>query len=275
MEPFKLTHNQYFSINDWETRFPGLIAGFTTKNGGKSTNAFSSLNVGFHVHDSTEKVYENRQILANLLDMPLTNWVGAEQTHYIHIQPITKAEKGKGASRYDQSFKQTDGFFTFDKNILLTLCFADCVPLYFIHPKSKAIAIAHAGWKGTIQGIGREMVQQFNKNGIHATELLVVIGPSICEKCYVVDDNVIDLVRNNLADVEKKPYTFIKEHEYLLDLKELNRQILLHSGVLKENIVKTQFCTSCHQEYFYSHRRDRGNTGRMMSFIGWKEEESV
>lgn len=270
MEPFFLKNEQYFLIDEWTT--DSLIAGFTTKNGGVSTNNFSSLNVGLHVHDHDEAVLENRRIVGNLLDFPLENWVGAEQTHDTNIVKIEQRDKGRGGVNYEDSFKETDGFFTKESGLFLSLCYADCVPLYFYSSKAHAIGIAHAGWRGTVQGIGREMVRIFEEEHVNLRDIKVVIGPSICENCYIVDERVIRLVQNILEHVEEKPYNLISGNQYHLNLQALNRQLLVKSGILEENIRISKFCTSCHEQYFFSHRRDRGRTGRMMSFIGWKED---
>lgn len=272
MEPFCLKDEQFFLIKDWMNDDQKLVAGFTTKNGGKSKNDFSTLNFGFHVHDQIEAVCQNRELLSTLIDFPIQSWVSAEQTHGIHIAKLEKKDRGKGSLSYEEAFSQTDGFFTTEKGILLTLCFADCVPLFFYSEKDHAIGIAHAGWKGSVHGIAEEMIRIFEEEQIAPEDISVVIGPSICENCYIVDEPVIQFVKNRLEDVEEKPYNLINEKEYKLNLKELNRQILLKAGIPDKNIQITEFCTSCHHDQFFSHRRDKGRTGRMMSFIGWKED---
>lgn len=272
MEPFSLKTEEYFVIKEWADRFPNITAGFTTKNGGCSRNEYKTLNVGLHVNDSNEAVSRNRQHVADLLGFSHEKWVGAEQTHEINIKKVTRIDKGKGALVYEDSFSGTDGFFTYSKGVMLTLCYADCVPLYFLHEKTGAIGMAHAGWKGTVGGIGRKMAELFAKEGIDLSEVQTVIGPSICGNCYIVDDHVISKVQKILEDVDIKPYNQISDNQFQLDLKELNRTILTNAGIPHENIMITDYCTSCHENYFFSHRRDRGKTGRMMSFIGWKEE---
>ncbi|WP_419392496.1 peptidoglycan editing factor PgeF [Cytobacillus praedii] len=272
MEPFILKDTRHFLIKEWMDKFPKLVAGFTSKNGGFSESYFSTLNLGLHVNDSIASVRENRQCMAETLQFPVENWIGAEQTHKINIEVVAENAAGKGSLSYDESFKDTDGFFTFDKNILLTLCFADCVPLFFFHEATGAMGVAHAGWKGTVNGIAAEMLTLYKKNGIGEKDVHVVIGPSICRNCYVVDEPVITLVKNRLGDQLDVPFNQIQENQYELDLKEVNKAILLQAGVLEENIQVSNFCTSCHEEHFFSHRRDKGKTGRMMSFIGWKED---
>jgi polyphenol oxidase len=272
MEPFDLQEEEYFVVADWMQKYPNLAVGFTSKNGGMSKGDFSSLNVGFHVKDNKQSVLGNRHHLAKKLSFSLDHWVGAQQTHETNIVKVTKRDEGKGANDYENAFKQTDGFFTFERGMLLTLCYADCVPLYFFHPSSKAIGIAHAGWKGTVDGIAEKMVECFQSEGLKASEILVAIGPSICENCYIVDDPVIKLVQNKLEHVNEKPYNLISDHQYTLDLKECNKEILIKSGVQSDHILTTNLCTSCQNEHFFSHRRDQAKTGRMMSFIGWKED---
>lgn len=271
MEPFVLSNQSFLTIENWMNTYPGLVAGMTTKHGGVSKGCFESLNLGFHVRDDLQDVCSNRQILASLLDFPITYWTGAEQIHDVQIRKLTKQDRGKGANSYESAFSGTDGFYTNEEGILLTLCFADCTPLFFLAPNAKMIGAAHAGWKGTVGQIAGRMVDEWKAEGIKPEEILVTIGPCICEKCYIVDDRVINLVENILEDVDRKPYNQIIEGQYALDLKELNKIILLRSGVPEQNIYITQYCTSCDHELFFSHRRDRGSTGRLISFIGWKE----
>jgi polyphenol oxidase len=273
MEPFVLNNHLSFSIERWERSFPRLVAGISTKNGGDSKGHFETLNLGFHVGDIKDTVSTNRKQLSKHLQFPLDHWVGAEQIHDNIIRKVTKSDRGKGADSYSDAFKGTDGFYTKEEGILLTLAFADCVPLFFISPQHKMIGAAHAGWKGTVNEIGRYMVEAWNREGIEADKIFVAIGPSICEKCYIVNDYVINFVENILVDNDKKPYNLLGEGQYSLDLRQLNKLILMKAGVPEENILITSHCPSCDDNYFFSHRRDKGKTGRMLSFIGWKETE--
>lgn len=270
MEPFVLKNQSFLTIESWIKHFPSLAVGMTTKNGGVSKGDYETLNLGFHVGDELSAVCSNRGKVSELLEFPLNNWVGAEQTHGIHLKKISKVDRGKGSHSFENSIKDTDGFYTNEEGILLSLCFADCVPLFFIAPDSKMIGIAHAGWKGTVGQIAKEMISAWGREGINPQQILVAIGPSICKKCYIVDKRVINLVENTLVDVEILPYNLINDGQYSLDLREVNRQMIINSGVPVTNILMTGFCSSCDKEFF-SHRRDQGRTGRMLSFIGWKE----
>jgi hypothetical protein len=271
MEPFVQQNQSICIIDQWTRKNLGLIAGITTKNGGISKGDYQELNLGFHVGDDPHDVYINRVKVSEQIDFRLKQWVGAEQTHNVRIKKVTKTDIGKGADTYTSSFKGTDGFYTDEEGILLTLCFADCVPLFFVAPDKHMIGIAHAGWKGSVHGIARHMVEAWGREGIDPQQIFVTIGPSICGKCYIVDDYCINFVENALVDTDEKPYNLIGEGQYSLDLRELNRLVLLKAGILEKNISVTGYCSSCDDELFFSHRRDQGRTGRMMSFIGWKE----
>jgi YfiH family protein len=273
MEPFVLKNKSYFTIENWVRQFPELTVGFTTKHGGLSKGVYESLNLGFHVGDDLTDVCANREKMSHEIDFQLHQWVGAEQIHDVILKKITKADRGHGSNSYENSFKGTDGFYSNEEGVLLTLCFADCVPLFFIAPKKRMIGTAHAGWKGTVGQIARKMITAWNSEGIESEQIFVAIGPSICEKCYIVDEHVINLVEKSLEDIEVLPYNLITEGQYSLDLRELNRQILLASGIPDANILQTGLCSSCNHEEFFSHRRDQGKTGRMLSFIGWKETQ--
>lgn len=272
MEPFVLQNQSYFLIKKWTDQFQGLIAGITTKKDGFSKGDYKSLNLGFHVGDHYYDVCSNRQRLSEQINFPLNYWIGAEQTHGIVIKKVTKSDRGKGSASYQNAIKGTDGFYTNERGILLTLCYADCVPLFFIAPNRGMIGAAHAGWKGTVQQIATRMVNTWGQEGIPPEEIFVVIGPSICKKCYIVDKHVINIVQNILEGVEKKPYNFIQDGQYILDLCEVNRLLLQKAGVIEQNMLITNYCTSCNRDEFFSHRRDHGHTGRMLSFIGWKED---
>jgi YfiH family protein len=273
LEPFVQTSESFLSIKDWNERHPDLLAGFTAKNGGVSEFPFQSMNTAFHVNDMDKKVRENRRILANQIHFPVETWIGAEQTHESTIRKIDKEHAGLGSMDYQTALKATDGLYTKENGLLLTLCFADCVPVYFIAPTHHLVGIVHAGWKGTVAGISSSMVRIWEQaEGVQPNEIYAAIGPSICQNCYTVDKKVINLLEVILEEQTKTAYNQITENKYQLDLKIANALILQKAGILPENIMTTNFCTSCDDSYFFSHRRDQGKTGRMMGLIGWKEE---
>ena len=270
-EPFKLRDATHLSLAKWEDQVEGITVGFSTKVGGVSKDPFSSLNLGLHVQDQSSLVLKNRDILAKSTKYPLNKWVFAEQIHSTYIKKVSSFDCGKGLSSYEDGVANCDGLYTSDKEIMLSLCFADCVPLYFFAPKKPLIGIAHAGWKGTVSDIAGNMVRTWQAiEGIHPKDVKVGIGPSIGSCCYVVSEHVISQIDLTSINNYPIPYKSISKGQYNLNLKELNKYLLLEAGIKEENITISQLCTSCERELFFSHRRDDGMTGRMMGFIGVK-----
>jgi polyphenol oxidase len=274
LEPFQCENvESLLFLQAWMKESNKLVAGFTTKNGGFSTESYQTLNLGLHVQDVPSTVVANREIVARQLEMPLSKWICAEQVHESRIVKVTEADSEKGVYDYKEGIPQTDGIYTNETNILLTLCFADCVPLYFFAPKHNLIGLAHAGWRGTVENIGGKMIEKWvQEEGIPLHDIYAAIGPAIEACCYIVDDKVINLIKKVLDDQDNRFYNRVSEGQYTLDLKEVNKRLLLKAGVSRENILVSSLCTSCEKDVFFSHRRDQGKTGRMLSFIGYKED---
>ncbi|MDF2608296.1 MAG: laccase [Bacillales bacterium] len=273
MEIFTIESN-YLTLKQFPFNNNSLVIGFSTRKGGFSKGHFNTNNLGLHVEDSYDSVIHNRNEFANNIRFPLSKWVCVDQVHGNNITKINKSHIGKGSIKYSDNVGKYDAMYTFDSNILLTTFYADCVPIYFYVPNKKCIALAHAGWKGTSLGIGINLVNKLNADeNILPDEIYAVIGPSIGSCCYEVNKEVIDSINKMfVAPVYQEFYNVIDKNKYKLDLKLANKLLLMQSGIKEENILSTEYCTSCTNDLFYSYRRDKNNTGRMMSFIGFKEE---
>lgn len=273
MEPFALNQSEIMLISEWQNLDSNLVAGFTTKTGGVSTAPFDSFNLGLHVNDNNEDVIENRRKLAHLTGFQTSQFVCSDQVHDAKVLKVTKLDAGKGVLDYESAIPGTDGIYTDEPNLLLTSCYADCVPLYFYVPTKRIIGLAHAGWKGTVKQIAVNMIKSIVENEQAKIEdIFVAIGPSIRDCCYIVDDHVINEVKKVLGGEYSSVYNEISTGQYRLNLAILNKLILIRAGVNIENISSSSFCTACEEDLFFSHRRDQGKTGRMMSFIGYRED---
>ncbi|SEN62569.1 conserved hypothetical protein [Amphibacillus marinus] len=268
MEPFQLDNPGYYHIHAWLNQFKGLTAGITTRSGGFSKPPFAGLNMGLHVQDEYEQVMKNRQWLAESLGYPLEQWVIGEQVHGSSIYKVGKADAllGAGASAVETAVKGIDGLITKESGILLGAFFADCVPLFFYDPYTNWLGIAHAGWRGTVGMIAREMVSNFQQEGVNPAHLHIAIGPAISQVHYRVDDFVVNQVperyRNKVVEQLDD-----QNNQYLIDLPRLNQLILIEAGIKESNILMTNYCTYV-ADNLYSYRRDQGQTGRMLAFIG-------
>lgn len=268
-QPFHLHHETYMDSPVWKEINRELMIGFTTKNGGVSKGDFQSLNLGLHVKDNQDDVIANRSHLAETVEVPLENWVCADQVHDNRIYKVNGSDRGRGILTYDSAISKTDGLYTDEHNLMLALCYADCVPLYFYERNKNLIGTAHAGWKGSVKDIGGKMIETWLKEeAADIDAVYAIIGPSIGACCYVVDNYVIEQVNNALGACEVLPYHRVSDGQYSLDLKQLNKQLLLKAGLKESRILTSSLCTSCESDLFFSHRRDKGSTGRMFSFIG-------
>jgi YfiH family protein len=180
------------------------------------------------------------------------------------------------------AFQATDGLLTSVPGVLLTSFYADCVPLYFYDPLLQVVGLAHAGWKGTVAEIAAAMVERMETAyGSRPRDILAGIGPSIGDCCYEVDDYVMDHIRRLEGELEPVPAqgdvpglyrtSEADDRKSMLNLKEMNRRIMIKAGILPTHIECTSWCTSCNQDLFFSYRKENGVTGRMTSWIGIKE----
>jgi YfiH family protein len=283
MEPFVIKeqegHPALFLLDSWMKRYPYLTAGITTRTGGESAAPFCSLNCGLHVGDVPEHVVANRKRLAETLQLPFEASTYAEQIHGSEVAVVTGKEKGMGRESRETAIQAKDAMITSEKGIALHTLYADCVPLYFFDPKRQAIGMAHAGWKGSVLKIAMATVTKMaNTFGSKPEDMLAAVGPSIGGCCYEVDDRVIGQVDKVLTEFEatreEKERVYHPQPEpgkYRLNLKELNRQIMIKAGILSSRIEVSTLCTSCRTDLFFSHRKEGGQTGRMAAWMAMLE----
>ncbi len=274
MEPLCLVDKEisYFTITSWMQLNSNLCVGFSTRNGGYSKKEFSSLNLALHVEDIKEDVIANRKLISKVLNFSFNSWTCADQVHYNNIKVISKIDRGKGRCDQNTAIPFTDGLVTDVSDILLTSFYADCVPIFFFDPIKNVIGLAHAGWKGTMLMIGEKMVKTMHKvYNSNINDIRVVIGPSIGQCCYEVDSNLVDQLLSKLKNLPKGIIQEKGNGKYYLDLKKANYVIIERSGIKSKNIEVSSLCTSCSNDLFYSYRKEKGKTGRMASWIGFRE----
>ncbi|MGF7046167.1 YfiH family protein [Paenibacillus sp. DS2015] len=279
MEPFVLktdTELALLMLEPWK-HYRGITAGFTGRHGGSGKLPYDTLNCAFHVGDDPNDVIDNRSKVAEMLGYSLESWTCGEQVHSRDIAIVREEDVGRGCRDRSSAIQDTDGLLTDVPGVLLTSFYADCVPLYFYDPVKQVVGLAHAGWKGTVAQIALHMVQKMEQQyGSHSYDIVAAIGPSIGSCCYEVDD----VVMSKVYDLEKRVmgnekyssswYVNKKDGKSMLNLKEMNRHLMIKAGILPIHIECTTWCTSCNNDLFFSFRKDGGVTGRMASWIGLK-----
>lgn len=257
----------YYTFDNFD-KIGGIRHCFSTRVGGVSKGFYSEMNLTFYKGDNYDDVLQNFSLIADAVGFSCEDMVFSDQVHGIKVICVGADDKGKGFSR-ESDIKKADGLVTNTKNLVLTTFYADCVPLFFYDPLKRVTALSHAGWKGTLNKIGAVTVDIMNRNfGCDPRDIAAGIGPSIGKCCFETDYDVASEFLNFTE------YTNYIDHDkisgkYYIDLKAINRYILLDSGV--ENIECSELCTKCNSDIFYSHRicgNKRGSMAAFMQIIG-------
>ena len=245
-----------------------VVHGFSTRMGGVSKGIYSSMNLSYTRGDEEEAVTENFKRFADAMGVDWENYVFSDQTHTTNIRVVTEEDRGKGFTK-ERDYSDIDGLVTNVKNLVLSTFYADCVPLYFVDPKKGAIGLSHSGWKGTLGEIGRKTIEIMGKEyGCEPKDILVAIAPSICRECYEVSEDVASEFLKIFPKEEQEEIMDNKGNgKYQLDLWEINKRILLRSGILKEHLYVTNVCTCCNSELLFSHRASHGKRGNLGAFL--------
>ena len=242
--------------------------GFSTKFGGVSKGYYSSMNLSFTRGDNEEDVRENFRRIADAIGVKTENMVFTHQTHTTNVRVVTKEDRGNGITR-ERNFFDTDGLVTNDRNVCLVTFFADCVPLYFVDPVKKVIGLSHSGWRGTVGKIGLETVKVMKEEfGSNPEHILACVGPSICQDCYEVSEDVIIQFKESFDKKYWDNLFYRKDNgKYQLNLWKANEIVFLEAGITKEHMAITNVCTHCNSDIFYSHRTTGDKRGNMCAFL--------
>ena len=246
-----------------------IIHGFSTRLGGVSQGIYSSMNLSFTRGDEEKAVRENYDRLAAAIGFCAEDIVTSDQTHTANVRKVTAKDRGKGITG-PRDYTDVDGMITDVPGLILATFYADCVPLYFIDPVRKAIGLSHSGWRGTAAHIGSVTVRRMQEEyGSLPEDIYGAIGPSICQECYEVSEDVILEFQKTFPEQSWRDLFYRKENgKYQLNLWEANRQIMLEAGLIEEHISLPGLCTCCNPEFLFSHRASRGKRGNLGAFLG-------
>ncbi len=247
-------------------RAGGVVAVFSTRRGGRSSEVYATLNLGLHVGDDPETVLTNRALFCGALGLDHRHLVSCAQVHGTTVAVVGAGDRGRGAFDPAQAVPGADGLATDTPGVPLISFYGDCVPLFLYDPVKRAIALVHAGWRGTLGRIGSRALAVLRKSfGSSPAEVLAAVGPAIGPCCYIVGSDLAaqfawefpggDLVRRGA------------DGAWRLDLWSINRRILIEAGVKSANIAVARRCTACAPGEFFSHRASRGKTGRMAAIM--------
>ena len=243
--------------------------GFSTRIGGISREPHTKeLNLQFGRGDDDTTVLSNLSRFAEAVGVSSESITCAHQVHSNTVMRITDADSGKGY--FKPSEFDCDGFVTSDTYVTLAVKTADCVPILLSgedgHGSVIAVSSLHAGWRGTAKNIVSSGISALLSLGIKSENIFAAIGPHICADCFEVDLDCRDAMISSLGTAYER-FIYQKGEKFHIDLGKINRQLLIERGVPVTNIDRSDACTACAPELFYSHRKTNGVRGTMLSVI--------
>jgi hypothetical protein len=245
----------------------GVIAFSTMRGDADGRNAYSGVNLCDYVGDDALRVLDARLTLAMQLGVDLDDLVMPRQTHSCNVAIIDERFRALDIDQQEKALDNVDALVTRLKGVIIGVNTADCVPIVFTDTQAGVIAVAHAGWRGTVGRIAAEVIKEMCRQGAHTDTIQVAMGPSICQDCFEVGDEVVDAFRQAHFDLDaivKRDATTGKAH---IDLRTANRAVLIAAGVPADQIALSQHCSRCENTRFFSARRLGIHSGRTFTGI--------
>ena len=254
--PFQ--HNngiRYFSFKN----LAGVTHAVFTRRGGVSPAPWNSLNVGGSVGDEIAHVRANR---VRSFDALGRDPASIHDVWLVHGTDVVHADAPR-----DLTLKppQADIVITDNPKVTLFMRYADCVPLLFHDPKKGVVALAHAGWLGTVRGVASAALDAMHRRyGTNPRDVRAAIGPAIGPDHYEIGMDVAEQIR---AAFGARAESLLKANgeRFHLDLWKANQLQMEEAGVGEIEIA--EICTACHLDDWFSHRAEQGRTGRFGALI--------
>jgi len=272
-------------VSGWT--FDWLRHGFSRRPGGESTiYGGKSLNLGWTQEDDPKAVADNRRSFVGAIELTEPNQasmrlITIRQVHSGIVRIIRSSDGAKVGALETSEGKATlegDGLITDVPGVLIAVGTADCVPVLVVDVANRAVGAFHAGWRGTAAKIAEQGIDLMRKEyGSRPEDLMAAIGPSIGPCCYIVGDEVraaFDSQFTYSDQLFRKIYDLSGgKSQFFVDLWAANQHQLLSAGLAPERIISLKECTACTRDSagerrYFSHRAERGVTGRMLNAIG-------
>ena len=252
---------------DFSRPVKGVTAFSTTRGKVDGRNPYSGVNLCDYVGDDALRVLDARIMLAMQLDVELDAVVMPRQTHSCSVAVIDTHYMNSDIDQQEQALEGVDALVTSMTGVVIGVNTADCVPIVLADEEAGVIAVAHAGWRSTVGRIARAVVEEMYRLGACAERIRASMGPSICQNCFEVGDEVVEAFGKagfDLSTIVTRDASTGKAH---IDLRAANRDVLVAAGVPAGNIVLSRHCSRCEHGRFFSARRLGINSGRTFTGI--------
>jgi len=228
---------------------------FTLKNPGVSMGNIPGLNLGYNTSEPEETVFEKRNMLFNAMGVPSSKIAALRQVHGNNVKIV----------RQPGYYKGYDAMVTDQDDVFLAIQVADCAAILLADQNNSVIGAAHAGWRGAVGGVVPQTVKAMAKLGADPSQIKAYISPCISVENFEVGEEVAAQFPGEFVDY----MSHLKPH---VDLKGYIVHQLKKNGVFQEHIEVDRHCTMEDAEKFYSYRREKDQSGRMMGIIKLKNE---
>lgn len=233
----------------------GLTHAIFTRKGGFSNGPWDSLNVGGTVGDDRETVHRNHDHIYHHFGLDRAKGVTVWQVHGVD----TVIADGPVAGR--RWLAQADAMITDKPGVVLFMRYADCTPIMAFDPGKGVIGIAHAGWRGTVGGMAYHLITAMQRAyDCQPADIQAGVGPAIGPARYQVGEEVVAAVYAHFGTLDGLIKRDPADGTAYFNLWEANARDLRRAGV--EDIEIAEICTASHTDEFYSHRAEKGRTGR-------------
>lgn len=229
---------------------------------GVSNRSFGNMKFG---RWEESEIIKNRQQFLNFLNIEMANSVFPRQIHSANVTIVSSKDRRRGSIEPKTAIPATDGLITQEKNLFLSVTVADCLPVLIYDPILKICAVIHAGWRGIIGQIMPQAVGKFKNFGSDPHNLVVGIGPGICQKHFVCKKDVLSFFLDSYPSA-----TMVRNNDGYVDLKKAVLIDLKKHGLSQNNIEISSICTVCENGTYGSFRKEKENAPHSMAVIGVK-----
>lgn len=245
----------------------GVVAFSTTRGEVDRRNAYSGVNLCDYVGDDALRVLDARLTLAMQLGVDLDDLVMPRQTHSCRVAVIDEQFRSLDIAPQETALEGVDALVTSLTGVVIGVNTADCVPIVLADKHAGIIAVAHAGWRGTVGRIAAKVVEEMCRQGAQVGRIQAAMGPSICQDCFEVGDEVVAAFQKAHFDIDAIMKRNPETGKAYIDLRAANHSVLVAAGMPSEAIVTSQHCSRCEHERFFSARRLGINSGRTFTGI--------
>jgi YfiH family protein len=251
----------------WTLPVGGVSASVSTRFGGLSQGAFASLNLGFFTGDEPARVRRNRERFAATAGFDPRRAIAPHHVHGTDVVAVDATAVPPEGILAPHPTLRADGLVTTTPRLALLVGAADCAPVFLATRDGSAVAIAHAGWRGTLAGVvGKAVAELCRRADCTPSRLTAAIGPCIGPCCFEVGEDVATAFARRLPGAVRRVGVGVKPH---VDLAAAIARDLRDAGV--PGVPTPPPCTRCRSDEFFSHRSGAGvAVGRMLAAV-WRD----